>query len=124
MPNIFGANIDKRIATALSSKVFDVVLISVVPGTRTPGALTAGTNSTETSSTVKGFVDVHKGRHVVAEDGTLVERGDRVVAILGGTLPTGTVPKVNDKVTAEGTTLRIVHVERDPAGAVYECAVR
>lgn len=123
MPDIFGADIAGKIHNALKGKVFDITLTKVAPGTRTPGSLTGGTNPAETTHTVKGFVDEYQDKHI---DGTLIKRGDRKVVILGGSLPSGTVPEPSDKITAEGETRTIVEdgVKRDPAGATYICQVR
>jgi fructose-1-phosphate kinase PfkB-like protein len=123
MPDIFGEDIAGKIYQGLKGKVFDITLTKVEPGTRTPGSLTGGTNPVETAHTVKGFVDHYQDRHI---DGTLIQRGDRKIIILGGSLPSGVVPEPSDKLTAEGETRAIVEdgVTRDPAGATYTCQVR
>lgn len=123
MPDIFGENIAGEIYNEMKELVFDITLTKVEPGSRTPGSLTGGTNPTGTSHTVKGFVDEYQDRHI---DGTLIQRGDRKIVILGGSLPSGTVPEPSDKITAEGETRTIVEdgVKRDPAGATYICQVR
>lgn len=123
MPDIFKADIAGKLNNAMGGLVFDITLTKVEPGTRTPGALTGGTNATETAHTVKGFVDEYQDKHI---DGTLIQRGDRKVIILGGSLPSGVVPEPSDKITAEGETRTIVEdgVKRDPAGATYVCQVR
>ena len=123
MPDIFKADIAGKINKALGNLVFDLTLTKVEPGTRTPGALTGGTNPTETGHTVKGFVDEYKDYQI---DGTLIQRGDRKVVILGGSLSSGVIPEPGDKITAEGETRTIVEdgVKRDPAGATYTCQVR
>lgn len=116
-PNIFGANIAGLIAQNLGPLVFDVTLISVVPTERGLN-LTGGNNPTETSYVVKGFVSDYKDWQI---DGTIIKNGDRIVTLLGGTLPAGVIPQVGDKITAEGLTKTVVQVNRDPAGATYEC---
>lgn len=123
MPDIFKADIAGKINKALGNLVFDLTLTKVETGTRTPGALTGGTNPTETGHTVKGFVDEYKDYQI---DGTLIQRGDRKVVILGGSLSSGVIPEPGDKITAEGQTRTIVEdgVKRDPAGATYTCQVR
>jgi len=123
MPDIFKADIAGKINKALGNLVFDLTLTKVEPGTRTPGTLTGGTNPTETGHTVKGFVDEYKDYQI---DGTLIQRGDRKVVILGGSLSSGVIPEPGDKITAEGETRTIVEdgVKRDPAGATYTCQVR
>ena len=120
MPDIFKKDIAGKINDKLGPLVFDYTLHVVTEGTR--GAnLTGGTNPTETDHTVKGFVDDYRDREI---DGTIIQRGDRKITLLGGSLPSGVVPKVQDKVTAEGIKWTIVNVMRDPAGATYECQSR
>lgn len=123
MPDIFGVDIAGKIHEAFKDKVFDVTLTKVEPGTRTPGALTGGTNPTTVGHTVKGFVDMYLDTEI---DGTLVHRGDRKVVIFGASLSSGVVPEPADRITAEGWTKQIVEegVKRDPAGATYICQVR
>ena len=121
MPDIFGADIAGKIYRGFKNKVFDITLTKVAPGTRTPGTLTGGTNPTETVHTVKGFVNDYTDYQI---DGTIIQRGDRKVVILGGSLSNGTVPEPNDKVTAESEQRVIINVERDPASATYICQVR
>jgi len=130
VPDIFKKDIAGKIGTKLAPLVFDVTLVVVTPGTRTVGQLTAGTQATETSYTVKGWVDEMRQRYAGATQGatieerSIVERQDKLITLLGSTLPSGVVPKPNDRLTAEGVTRRIVDVDRDPAGAVYECQAR
>ncbi len=121
MPDIFRADIAGEIYKGFKGQVFDVVLTKVVPGVRTPGSLTAGTNPVETGYTGEGFVDDYKEYQI---DGTIIQRGDRKVVIFGASLPSGVIPEVNDKNTAEGLVRTIVNVERDPAGATYLCQSR
>lgn len=122
MPDIFGEDIAGIINEELGDLVFDVTLTKVTPGTRGADE-TAGTNPTESSSTCKGFVDEYKDREI---NGTTVLVGDRKIVILGDSLPSGTVPKPGDKITAESVTRTIVKggVKRDPAGATYTCQCR
>ena len=120
MPDIFQANIAGRLSAVLGPMVFDVTLIKVTPNTRTPGSLTAGTNSVEASVVCRGWVDEYRQEQV---NGTIVQQGDKKVSLLGASLG-AQAPEVGDKVTAEGETRRIVSVRRDPAGAVYECQGR
>jgi hypothetical protein len=120
MPNIFKKDIAGKINKKLGPLVFDLTLHVVTEGTR--GAnLTGGTNPTETDHAGRGFVDDYRNTEI---DGTIIQIGDRKTVILGASLPAGVVPKVQDKVTIEGTKRTIVFVKRDPAGATYECASR
>lgn len=100
-----------------------VVLIKTTAGTRTPGAISSGTHPTTTSHPAKGLpVDTR----VLMRDGTLIAGVDRVIRILGATLPAGITPAPGDAITLEGTTSRIVAegVSRDPASATYLCQCR
>lgn len=95
-------------------------LIVVTSGTRMPGAIASGTNPTTSSVTCRGLVVQWKRALLNA---TTVQVGDRVVMLLGATL-SGSVPKVGDKITIEGSTTRVIDIERDPASATYSCLTR
>ena len=123
MPNIFGADIAGLINQNLGGLVFDLTLTKVESSNRR-GNLTEGTSPTETTYTVKGFVDSYTDRQLQS---TNVQKGDRKISVLGGSLPSGIVPEPNDKLTDEaGNQFTIVEdgVMRDPAGALYECQCR
>ncbi len=95
-------------------------LHKVTPGTRTPGAQTAGTNPTETTQACEGFVTSTKKDKI---GGTLVEKNDRIVVLFGDSLGTVT-PTTRDKVTIENVKQSIVGVDRDAAGATYTLLCR
>ena len=122
MPDIFKQDIAGKINKALGPLVFDLTLIKKSVGSR-GSDITAGTNPTSSSTSCKGFVDRYKDREI---DGTRVQTSDRKISILGASLPSGTVPTPGDQIVAEGQTWVVVEngVDRDPAGAVYECQSR
>ena len=117
MPDIFGAGIAKEIGKALGPLTFPLTLVKIKTSTR--GDVTGGVNSIETPYNGKGFIDDYRDSRI---DGTIVKVGDRVVTILGATIPVE--PEPNDEVTIEGRKWRIIRVARDPAGATYDCQVR
>lgn len=96
-------------------------LTVITPGTRTPGALSAGTNPTEADAAARGIVV--RWRRLML-NATTVQATDRVVLLFGSTIAGGATPKVGDKITIEGVTSRIVDIERDPAAATYTCLTR
>jgi hypothetical protein len=49
---------------------------------------------------------------------------NRVILILGDSVASGVVPKVNDRLVFEGVTSTVLWVERDPDAATYTVAVR
>ncbi len=119
---LFGVNISKIIADVVGPGVLAATLIKVTPGTRTAGQLTGGTNPTETSYSCRGFIDSKAKRNA---KGSLTEDGTEKVVLIGDTISGGTVaPAVNDKVTIEGSTYYIEHVDRDPAAATYTLKAR
>jgi hypothetical protein len=109
----------------------NVSLAKRTPGTPTPGHLTAGTNDTFVSYTVRAIVaDISPG-FLVARGGppaagfTNVEAGDREVTIMGKSLPGVIVPEVGDVITPpDGRSQSIYLVDSDPLGATYTCKVR
>ncbi len=134
MPKLISGYIRGQIASKLGPHVLDAVLTRITPGVRVPTAQNAGTNPTSVDYPCKGFVKSFDATQI---DGTLVKSEDRVIAILGGTLPAGVVPGTNDKIAIEDppgsgitATFRIVGgkdgrgVSTDPDGAVYRCHAR
>lgn len=104
--------------------VVDATLIRVTSGTRTPDVQSGGTNPTSTTHACRATVATFESTQI---DGTLVKHEDRVISIFAATIVGGAVPQVNDKITIDGDTYRIVGgkdgkgVRRDPAKAMYYC---
>lgn len=99
--------------------VRDATLTVVTPGTRTPGALGAGTNPTRVTHLCSGIV---KAFDTSLIDGSLVRRDDRRIKLLTNTLPDGVAPKPNDEIAIDGTTYIVIAVlERDPAKFQFTC---
>lgn len=96
-------------------------LIVEAAGVRAPGAVSGGMNPTSTSHAARGLVIAWKRERLGA---TEVQVGDRVVLLLGALIAGGAVPKVNDRITIESVTSRIIDVERDAAAATYVCLTR
>lgn len=115
--------IAKQVASALKSAGMTkaATLTVVTPGTRTPGAESAGTNPTTVDYTARGLVIVWKREMLGA---TVVMVTDRVVMLLGASIASAKVPKVGDTITIEGVTSRIIDIERDPASATYNCLTK
>ena len=124
-PNLFNAQIHKKISSALGKHMLDAVLTKTTAGTRDGSALTGGRTVSENDTThnCKGFTDAYKETEI---DGTSIKMGDRKIVILGGTLPDAVDPEPGDTITIEGVEWRIVPsgVMRDPVGATFTCQVR
>ena len=119
MPSLFGLDIAGIVNDAFTQAggVLDATLTKVEPGTRTPGDLAGGTNSTSTAHACKGFVEQRTSRRM---GDTLVQVAGEYVSILGASLPAGVEPEPSDSVTIEGRTFVVIEVtERDPAAALY-----
>jgi hypothetical protein len=94
-------------------------LTKITPGTRTIGALGAGTNPTPVPYPCEGIVQTFEAGQI---DGTIVRREDRRVSLLIATLPAGIEPKPNDKIAIQGATYLVLSVdERDPASFMFAC---
>lgn len=94
-------------------------LIKVTAGTRTPGAISAGTNPTTVSHACEGIVRVFDADLI---DGTLIRVEDRRISLLIATLPVGVEPKPGDKITIQGATYVVLAgVDRDPASFMFTC---
>jgi len=125
MMKLFGLDIPALVRGGIQSAggLRSLTLIKVIPGTRTPAQLTAGTNPTEASYLGEGFVEDGAGTRNV--NGHLTRYRKRTVSILGASLPAGIVPEPSDKITLDGSTYRIVQegVKTDPAEALFVCEV-
>lgn len=95
-------------------------LVVVTKGARDSGDVTGGRPETETSVPCKGLVVSWKGSRF---QGIEVTVKDRVVHLVAQSLGS-TTPKLNDKVTIESVTGRIIALDRDGAAAVWMCLVR
>lgn len=121
--NLFGVNISGIIARELGPAVLPATLIKQVTGTtRTTGQLSGGKTVTTSNHSCRGFIDDYTARQI---DGTIVEIGDRRITLLGDTIEGGTIiPEVNDRITIEGNTYKVIRINRDPDKATYECQSR
>ncbi len=119
MVELFGVDIAQVVADSITEagNLRPGILTKIVPGTRTGGSLTGGTNPTETSHTFQGFVETKTSRR----EGTLVADPMSVVTILGATVTPFTEPEVNDGAIIDNVTWNLGKLlSRDPASAVYE----
>jgi hypothetical protein len=103
-------------------------LIKISPGTRAPGAISAGTNPIATSYEVQAIPASVTQLRV---DGSLIAGVNRVIKIFGSTLPAGITPRPGDKITLDGVTSVIVGdaggssaVTVDAAGAMFTTQCR
>lgn len=93
---LLGVDIAGILNSALSSSVGSATLVKVSVGTRTPGAISAGTNPIETSYPARGWVQAFQQSDI---NGTDVRESDRQIVILSRSLPAGVQPTANDKAT-------------------------
>ena len=118
----FGVDIAKEVHDALGPGIPAATLLSRTVGVVDPTDMTAGAPITETSNACKAFLDTYDQKRF---GGSEIAQGTRVVVILGDSLPTGIVPKTEDRIIAEGDTFVLAGtVVRDPAAATYVCEVR
>lgn len=120
---LFGIDVSGLIHEAMSDGLVALTLTHYSVGTRDSSDPTAGTNETSTSHSGKGFRESYRDSQV---DGTLIEKGDRKISIIGDSITPTVVPAPGDEITIQGETLRIVEggVSTDPASAVYVCQTR
>lgn len=123
MPRLFGLDIAALVDANIQAAggVLTGTLTKPTAGTRTPGDITSGTNPTTQSYSFRGFLE---SRSQIRINGTLVRAGGQVLSVLGASLPDGIEPESGDTAVIEGTTFQINAVaDRDPAAALYQCAV-
>ena len=124
-PDIFGIDLagilDQAFEDAGGS--FACTLIKERAKARDPMDPTAGRELVPVNIPARGFLDLRKRK--AGEDA--VERTKGVFVIFGASLPAAEEPMPGDKIVSptEGKTYTILEagVERDPAGATYECEV-
>ncbi len=119
IPKILAKALGKQ--TALGFRA--MTLTKSTPGTRTVGAVSAGTNPTTTSYACKGFEETKQAGQLPE---TLVVKHDLVISLLGASIASGAVPVPGDRITSLGVTYTIIPegVGRDPVGALYVCTCR
>lgn len=114
--------IAKQVAQALgqAKMLKPATLIKVTPGTRTPGALSAGTNPVRVGYPAKG---IEQNLISLQLAGTLLQGVDAAIRLFGATIGGGQVPVAGDQIVMAGRTYTIVEkgVSRDPASASYLC---
>lgn len=98
-------------------------LIKTIPGTRMPGAISAGTNPTTQTFAASGFVSDYTSYELQS---TLISASDRKVVLFGASITGGAVPEPTDQIAIGGETLTIVKdgIDADPARAIYTCQCR
>lgn len=122
MSRLFGLDIAGIVNSEIAGAggVRPAVLTKPVPGTRTPGSLSGGTNPTTTTHAARGFEDSLSR----LRPETIVTEAAGLVVLLGASIVGGVEPEAGDSVSLDGgDNQRIVRVESDPANATYECQV-
>lgn len=123
---LLGVDVKGILGSVLSKDAQPATLIKIVPGTRTPGSISAGTNPTSTSFSCRGWIEVWTDTDVA---GTLIEQGDRKITLIASTL--AATPTTNDQITIvdlDGVS-KTFRIEGDvigsgPNGAFYICQAR
>lgn len=118
----FGVDLRRELADGMGESLDPMVLVRVTPGARTVGDPTAATPDVEVQYPCRGLISDYEDNQI---NGTSVKKGDRIVQILGGTLPDGIRPAVHDEVIAADPVtgeLARYHIERtgaDPVQAMW-----
>lgn len=105
-------------------KVQPATLTKSTPGTRTPGAISAGTNPTTQTFRVGQAMVAEYSQYYIAQ--SLVKQGDRKVTLFGASIQGGAVPEPGDRITIGGETLTIYAdgVTGDGVKATWSCRCR
>lgn len=118
---LFNQDIAGQIFSNLGPILPVMRLLKTVPGTRDASDPSAGNSPTTRPYACRGILDSYRTSQI---NQTIVMQGDRIIMILGDSLPAGIVPEPNDGIDAEGSEFTVVAVERDPDAATYMCQVR
>jgi len=116
----FGIDLPKVVASALDGASVAATLVVVTQGTRNASDLGGGLQPTTANVACRGFVDEYARSE---RGGSNIREGDKKIVLFAATLGSA-VPKPSDSVTIEGTTYRVISVERDPAGVRYKLHAR
>ena len=121
MPELFGLDLAGIINDAMGADVLQGTLQKKVQIARDPARLTGGRNGGfATGVPFNGFFEERAESN---KGGTLTRLQGKVISVLGGSLPAGTIPQSGDRLTLEGASYIISKTARDPAAALYECQV-
>lgn len=103
-------------------------LIKSTPGTRTPGAISAGTNPTTTSYAATGLT---VSQTQLRQSGSLIAGVDTAILLFGASITGGAVPVPGDRIMMDSVTYTIAGdeggnraVESDPVQATFMCQCR
>lgn len=120
---LFGVDISGLIHRNMSAGLVPITLKQTTPGTRSATNPTAAPAPKTSTHSARGFQDAYTDSQI---DGTLIERGDRRILLIGDSITPAAVPQPGDEITIQGETLTIVAngVSRDPAAATYTCQAR
>lgn len=113
-------DIGRAVLSGLGGYMIPITLLQTVAGERTPDALTAGRNTTTTTTLFKGMVEEYSRYSV---ENSFVQRGDRKILLLASSAP-GVTPKPGDRIVAEGVTYVVIDIKRDPADATWQLQAR
>lgn len=117
---LFGVDIAAKINAALGSKLLPATLTKRIQGTR--GAVASdGLNPTTTTHAARGVVVDYDDSRV---DGTLIQRTDRKVMLLGDSIGSRAEPEPDDEITIDGQTYVVIRATSDPAKAQWSCQAR
>lgn len=108
-----------RRAVKAAGLTLPATLVKVTPGTRTPGNIGGGRNPTTTSYSCDGLVADYSAIDLA---NTLIQASDRKIVLFGASL--SVVPAIDDKVTIDGNTYRVIAVTRDPLKVIYTLQAR
>lgn len=118
---LFGVDVAKEVAKAMPSGnrgLPPATLRKYIAGAINPSNITAGPAYTTTDYATRGFASPFTIKEI---DGTLVQRGDKKVLLIGEPLFKANVqPAPDDRVILGGETLVVVAIiDRDPAFATW-----
>ena len=112
---LLDGDIQSIVNSALAPLLLDLTVTKVTEGAYVPGT---GRTNTETDYSCKGFVEMDAKRYI---DLGLIQRGDRAVTILQGSLSIS--PADGDKVTVRSVESVVQSVAQDPAQATWVLGV-
>ena len=121
MAKLFGIDLPAVFSRVMGKGALPATLTLVDPGYLPPSQLTGPPQERTSDHAARGLVNEYDEKQV---DGTIIQRGDRVVTLYAGSISGRVVPRQNDRVTIDGGTYRIIAVCSGAGRATYECQSR
>ena len=121
---LFGVDIAGLVHEHISLGVLPAILRTYSTQPAQGSTLLSPPNKEPTNNDCRGFVETFE-QDIDEVNGEPVQEDDRMIVLIGDSLPAGIIPKKNDEIDIEGLTFKVLSIaDRDPAAATYTLHAR